>query len=362
MNHSRASDVQAVVGAILAVLLGVGDAQALNCYQDILVGAHDMERGFFVDSARKTALSLRPSPCSYTDDAECDHKCLLQHEDGPIAKIERFDYASTHGVCRDPVTGLDHVLIHQTSGKYHEVQFWSVGPAGEEVKPEYEEAWSDFGDGLTIENRALLVDADGRCLWRGRQQARAAFQKGLSTLRVGQDATPLLLEGNTTTLPVREISAEVVRQQLLALDAMQPRIVEFGTAIYADEAGRTAWRIIQVTGTVFYDAPGVVLVENRGTGTWHALYDVISGGSYRLNFPAQFVIVTGNTLTAELCIDCSFWGEYGCFEIDLPTSSVKSLNGSVCREMQKLHYPDWNGCDPIDEEERFDLRKELGVD
>ena len=264
------------------------------------------------------------------------------------------------GVCRDPVTGLDHALVHTTAGKYIEIQFWSVDPASGEVKREYEEAWYDR-DGMVIEERALLVGADGRCLWRDRQQARAVFQNALSTLRVGQDATPLLLEGNAMALPVRELPSEVVRQQLLALDAGQPRMAEFGTAVYADEGGRAAWRVIQMTGTVFYDAPGVVLVEDRGTGRWRALYDVISGGSYRLNFPAQFMIVAGDTLTAELCIDCSFSGKYGCFEIDLPTSRMTSLNRSVCDEMRALHYPDWDEYDP-EGEKPFDLRQELGVD
>ena len=234
-------------------------------------------------------------------------------------------------------------------------------PSSGKVKQAYEEAGYPLNDDLTIENRDLLVDAAGRCLWRERQQGRAVFQRALSALRVGQDATPLLLEDDATALPVREIPTEVVRQQLLALDAVRPRVAEFGGVAYADEAGRAAWRVIQMTGTMFYDAPGVVLVEDRRAGTWRALYDVISGGSYRLNYPVLFMIVTGNTLTAELCIECALLGEYGCFEIDLPTNRVLSRNESVCAEMRELHYPDWDVRSP-DDEKPFDLRKELGAD
>ena len=357
MNHSCVSDVRVVAGALLAVLLGAGDAQAVSCWDGSPASSYETEHGFFVDPARKTALSLRPPPCDPSDDG-CDHNCVLQHEDGPIAQAGSFDGGTMAGVCRDPVTVLDHALVHTTAGKYSEVQLWSVEPASGEVKREYDEAWYDSLE----ENPTLLVSADGRCLWRERQQARAVFQNALSALRVGQDATPLLSESDATALPVREIPAQVVRQQLLALDAVRPRMAAFGAAVYADEAGRAAWRVIQLAGTVFYDAPGVVLVEERRTGRWRALYDVISGGSYQLNYPVRFMIVAGDTLTAELCIDCSFWGEYGCFEIALPTHRVTSLNGAVCEKLRDLHYPDWDEYDPADEERTFDLRGELGMD
>ena len=350
---------RAVVGAVLAVLLETGDAGAVvHCYIDP-ASSYDTERGFFVDPARKTALSLRPSPCAYTDDAECDNQCLFQHENGPIAKID-FDYAGTEGVCRDPVTGLDHALVHTTSGQYMTIQFWSVNPDSGEVKREYQEAWYEINYG-PVEDRALL-DADGRCLWRDRQQGHAVFQNVLSALRVGQDADPPFPEGAGRVLPVREISAETARQQLLALDAVQPRMVKFGAPVYADEAGRAAWRVIQMTGTVLYDARGVVLVEDRRTGTWRALYDIRagSGGMESLHYPAQFMVVAGNTLTVKLPTSLSYH-IWGCFEIDLPTSRAMSRAGSVCDEMQKRHYPDWGTRGP-DDEKPFALRRELGMD
>ena len=352
----------AVIGAVLAVLLGAGDAQALNCYEDRVIGARDTERGFFVDPARKTALSLRPSPCSYTGDVECDYACVLQHEDGPAAKMEPFDYAGTHGVCRDSVTGLDHALVHLASGKYMAVQLWSVNPASGEVKREYQEAWYDLADGLGIEGRTLLVGADGRCLWRNRQQGYEVFQNLLSTLRVGKEADLPFLEGASVVLPVREVPAEVVTQQLLALDAVQPRLAEFEAAVYADEAGRAAWRVIQVTGTTLREARGVVLVEDRRTGVWRTMFDVGSDDEESLNSPspAWFMVVTGNTLTMEMRGDAY---SDGCFAIDLPTNRATSLGlyGSVCKEMRELHYPYWDEDDPAGEKP-FNLRHELGMD
>ena len=350
----------AVVGAILAVLLGTGDAwSSVNCYFDP-ASSHDTVHGFFVDPTRKTALSLRLSPCS-DPEGECDHNCVLQHEDGPIAQAGGFDGGGIAGVCRDSVTGLDHALVHTVAGQYTEIQFWSVDPVSGEVKRAYEEAWSALGDGLTIENRDLLVDADGRCLWRDRQQGHEVFLNVLSALRVGQDAD--LPEGAGIVLPVRELSAEVATQQLLALDAVQPRLAEFEAAVYADQAGRTTWRVIQVMGTTLHDARGVVLVEDRRTETWQALYDIRvgSGGMESLHYPAQFMVVAGNTLTAKLPIGSLSYHIWGCFEIDLPTSRATSLDGSVCDEMRELHYPDWDVYSP-DDEKPFDLRQELGVD
>ena len=351
---------RSMVGAILVVLLGAGDVQAASGHEDTRVEAHAAERGFFVDPARKTALSLRY--CGRTD--VCVQEYLLQHEDGPIATTGYggIDLLNTQGVCRDVVTGLDHVLIYyvHSSGKYSEVRFWSVDPASGEVQREYEEAWYGLEDGMPMADRNLLVDADGRCLWRERQQGRAVLQNVLSTLHVGQDAAHSLPEGGTTALPVRELPVEVARQQLLALDAVRPRMARFETAVYADEAGRTAWRVIQMTGTVLYETPGVVLVEDRRTETWRALYDVI-GDRYGSPLAAQFMVVTGNTLTAELSSD-SWWGEYGCFNIDLLTNRVTSLNESVCAEMRELHYPGWDEYDPAGEKKPFDLRKDLDAD
>ena len=73
------------------------------------------------------------------------------------------------------------------------------------------------------------------------------------------------------------------------------------------------------------------------------------------------MVVTGNTLTAELSSD-SWWGEYGCFNIDLLTNRVTSLNESVCAEMRELHYPGWDEYDPAGEKKPFDLRKDLDAD
>ena len=148
------------------------------------------------------------------------------------------------------------------------------------------------------------MDAGGGCLWRELRQVDVVSQNALSALGVGQDATALLPESDgTALLPVREIPAEVVRQHLRALAALHPGEDHFEEAVYADEAGRTAWRVIVVTGTLNDGPAGVVLVEERRTGRWRALYEEISA-----YIPLAFsMVVAGNTLTAALCTTAGSW-------------------------------------------------------
>ena len=83
--------------------------------------------------------------------------------------------------------------------------------------------------------------------------------------------------------------------------------------------------VIQVLGTRLHDAPGIVLVLDRTRNEWRALYDVLSGGSKRLNFPMLRMVVSGERLFASLCTHCSWWGRNDDFEIDLKTHRATRL-------------------------------------
>ena len=107
---------------------------------------------------------------------------------------------------------------------------------------------------------------------------------------------------------------------------LRPALVaRFEGVRYADEATRESWAVIQVLGTRLDEAPGVVLVLDRARNEWRALYEVLSGGSKRLNFPMYNMVMSGDKLYATLCTHCSSWGNYDDFEINLRTHRATRL-------------------------------------
>ena len=88
-------------------------------------------------------------------------------------------------------------------------------------------------------------------------------------------------------------------------------------AVYADDAARESWRVVQVLAQTMYEAEGAVLLLDRRQGAWRTIYDVPSGGTKTLSFPMQGMTVRGDRLFASVCIHCEDWGAYRSFEIDL---------------------------------------------
>ena len=297
------------------VLLGLGDAWAYTFCHGRPGG--ETIRGFFVSSHQKSRLHLFAR--------ESSNGCRLRHDGGPISEpLSWTDAAVLHGVCRDPVTGLDWAMLYRAAGQHADIGFWSVDPETGAIELEYEEPWTVWG----LEGDQLgEVVTDGVCRARDRQAGQALLEDAVSALRAGTwgDAEEPDEEqfdipvGTSVTLSTRVIPADEVRRWLLALSAARPAVVTFEGAHYADTRSRESWTVIQVLGTRLHDAPGIVLVWNRTRNEWRALYEVLSGGSKRLSFPMLRMVVSGDRLLASLCTYCSGWGRRDYFESDLKT-------------------------------------------
>ena len=224
-------------------------------------------------------------------------------------------------------------MVYRAAGQHADLGFWSVDPVTRAVEHEYEEAWTVWG---LEEDQYGEVVADGECLARERRAGRALLLEAMLALRPGdaigadgRDERQLNIPvGTSLKLDTRVIPEDEVRRWLLDLSSVRPVVARFEGARYADDARRGSRSVIQVLGTRLDEAPGVVLVLDRARNEWRAIYEVLSGGSKRLNFPMYDMVVRGDRLHASLCTHCSSWGSYDAFEIDLRTFRATRLEAA----------------------------------
>ena len=197
------------------------------------------------------------------------------------------------------------------------VQVWSVDPETGNPVRDYEEVTGDLLlQGVGMEE---LVAADGSCVWQDRKKGRKLLDGAMSDLRVGRKVA----FGEVSELPTRIVPTATVRQWLNALDGF----ARIEGPVYASDADREAWRVVQVHGVRECDAEGVVLLLDRKTEVWRAIYDVPSGCSKVLSFSLRFMVIEDNRLIAWACRVCGSWGSYEKFAVDLRTHRVVPLEG-----------------------------------
>lgn len=242
---------------------------------------------------------------------------LVRGESGNCLKTVFADSASIADSCRDSVSGRIHTVLHTSAGQHSDVQIWSADPATGEPVWEYSEGWVDS----YREGKWDLVAADGQCLWRERQDARKTIDDAFQALRVGAAFAETAQLSGADELPVRRLAAETVRHWLMSLEGS----ATIEGAVYAGDADRADWRVVQFRGNAICDAHGVVLVLNRRTGQWYAIHDVESGCSKSLDFPFYGMYVSEGHLIVSACTVCSHWGEYASFAISLETWRVRRL-------------------------------------
>ena len=125
-------------------------------------------------------------------------------------------------------------------------------------------------------------------------------------------------------LPTREIPAATVRESLRNVE----RLAILERPVYASRADWDFWRVVQVVGDGLRQEAempigGVVLLLDRSSGTWRAIYDVPGASGKRSDFRLLGMIVEDDRLYAGMCYsDCGHWGAYERVAIDLRTNRV----------------------------------------
>ena len=300
---------------------------AASCYPYPAESAwRDVVRGDFFGDGRSIGLAMPRS-----EDAGC--RIALEAGGGAAAPLGvAADYADFAGVCRDPDSGRDHAIVHLSAGQYHEVSIWAARPPPAAPERLYAVAWADAvygrGEGWGIDE---LVAPDGACLWRERKRRLDAHDAAMAALRIDRGAhhgePDDHLDGlDHGPLAWREVAAETARERLAALrEPAREGLTVFEGAVYADAAARDSWFVVQVFGGELCAASGAVLALDRKTGRWKSIYDVPSGCSKSWAFPMCGMVVAGDTLYAALCSDCSGWGRYADYAIDLRANRVSAV-------------------------------------
>ena len=303
--------------ATAAVLVLVSPVAAVSCLD---LQEETSASGFFTGTAlgQKTRLVLEGN-VKIPEYNMGLPGCVLRFEGGDAAGLGDLDGATIVGICRDASTGRDHAVVHSSAGQYHDIQVWAAGPGPAAGPPLmlYSEAW---GEGVYGEwGLDLLIAADGTCRWRERQEDSQTFKAAMAALRIGASPDANLSEFG---LPTRLVPAAAVRRWLTALKGA----AALEGAVYADDAGRTAWLVVQVLGWELCNAEGVVLLFDRRRQLWRTIYDVPSGCSKQLNYPMGRMVVKGDRLFASLCYSCIYWGDRRDYVIDLYTFHAAALD------------------------------------
>ena len=200
---------------------------------------------------------------------------FVRSEGGRCLGIVERTITKFIGACRHPVSGRVHALIYAQSGAYIGfVQVWSVDPdTGNPVRDYFEVEGDLVMEGVGMDD---WVAADGSCAWQTRKKGQELLDGAMSDLRVG---TRVGFDQGSE-LPTRILASATVRKWLNALDGF----ARIEGPAYASDADRKAWRVVQVHGVRDCEAEGVVLLLDRETGVWRAIYDVPSGCSKVLSF------------------------------------------------------------------------------
>ena len=229
------------------------------------------------------------------------------------------DYASIVDTCQDIVSDRVYTILKSGAGQHFDIHIWSVDPETDDPVQEYVEGWcSEYScDGKERE----LVGADGQCLWKDRKASRHAVDDAVRALRIGDMYNEAVILRDVQELPVRPLDSDEVQRLLLFLDGA----ATLEGAVYASPVDRAQWRVVQIRGDALCNANGVVLVLNRRTEQWFSIYDIASGCSKSLDFPFYGIHVHDGNLTVSACHDCSYWGEYSPYVINLETWRVRIL-------------------------------------
>ena len=236
--------------------------------------------------------------------------------------LKRFfaDYADIEDTCRDMESGRVYTILHSGAGQHFEIRIWSFDPETGDPIQEYVDGWCDSYS-CEGERDLDLVGSDGQCLWKDRKASRHAVDDAVRALRIGDMDNEAVTLRDVQELPVRPLDSDEVQRLLLSLDGA----ATLEGAVYASPVDRTQWRVVQIRGDALCDAHGAVLVLNRRTGQWYSIYDIGSGCSKVLDFPFHGMHVRDGHLTVSACHDCSGWGSYSPYVINLETWRVRYL-------------------------------------
>ena len=199
------------------------------------------------------------------------------------------------GLCRDPVTSLDHVMMEQwAEGNCcaDELEFWSydedIGTMRRVYSFENLYGEPEFDYRLS----SAWPDAAGHCRWRQREAASDTFARALETLQVG--GLPTFSETGPIAFPTRSIANTTAEPLVTAVRGMPPDVAKTRNVLDVrvplvahpesdDDYDRRLidsdrWEIVAITGTgrgadSHMRSDEATLVHDRVKREWYSILD-----------------------------------------------------------------------------------------
>ncbi|MBE7635309.1 hypothetical protein GUA87_00510 [Sneathiella sp. P13V-1] len=239
------------------------------------------------------------------------------HSSGWKAQFELWGSVQAIGTCRDPLTERHDLLIFHCD--------FGNGPVCVEQIITSREG-SPF---LTV-GRDTLFEGDytpnegQECTWRSGLKALDFIEKMVANWAPlsGQkeDATFDLNDQKIAKTQPKEISLIEFNMLLKKVDRYGPDLIQRDVVSENQE-----WKIHLITGMQTCKASGLVFAENKESNRVLSIYRVESGCSKALNFPPQEGDLLGDTLEADFCISCDWYGEWARFRWDLKSHEVQLI-------------------------------------
>ena len=251
--------------------------------------------GHFADPQAKSRLW-------FVYDYEND-RALLKHE--AAIPIEFYSESTSAETCRDPVSGLDHLIVVTWLGGKNmpEFNYLYLDSDNHMMRLAYSRMAVHDSEHVDVEYDDPDEDDterdDATCTWRTQAETEANRAQAFTAL--GGVDNPSFFDEDSDHIPdsfifpTRALSGEIVHEQLgILASAPKEERVTFQLA------GSELWRVLQLTSPR-YDR-SVVLVQDRATANWKAIYDFDGGGAAEARMGGVFV--EGDKLFAQLCYEC----------------------------------------------------------
>ncbi len=194
------------------------------------------------------------------------------------------DYRQFMGLCRDPSSGLDHVMVREGSGGSccgPVVEFWRAGPGSKTLRLAY-----SFEDEDTVGHSDSMAwpDETGQCRWQRRREAEQSLAEVLPTLQVGEGVWVEVGEEVERRLPSARVPEGTVAAALTALADMPAEIAtvfrfpDASSSEHGDRPASDRWEVVSVARTGrgaddYHGTDAALLVRDRRDGGWRSIYD-----------------------------------------------------------------------------------------
>lgn len=297
-------------------------------------------KGAFRKPGRVEAFTLSFAQPAVGEDAV--EAALLDPSGQPVIVLEALSEIDYLGRCRSKETGLDHLVFRLSAGAPSDpgaLTFVFFDPDTGRFSRHDRESSADLetmvrfvacpgvstirletDDAAWRQYRDLFLAGRCNCVWEKRVDNEATAWALFEELTPA--AEPTLIQDPGTgqlrpNLPVRKMSqakTEAVLDKMTALD--DDRLI-----VQTIDSDRR-WEIVAVTFEETMSSFGLLLAKDKQAKTYKAFYNIPPGDSKVSLFTPEAELKPGDKLVARLCTDCSWWGEFGTFIIDLNTMTL----------------------------------------